>query len=132
MPAFFLSKGSCTPPSTMLLPLLLQVVDMAKHPNYLHRMAVLYCLRDLCKAVSPSDAATVVVPVCLHAASDPVPNIRFVAAKILQDLQPILAEAQVEKEVVPCLRKLTEDVDVDVRYYSECSLQAFRPQDAVA
>jgi serine/threonine-protein phosphatase 2A regulatory subunit A len=103
----------------------MQVVEMVKNPNYLHRMSVLYCLRDLSKAVAVEDASGRIVPVIIEATSDPVPNIRFVAAKILQQLQPVMSDALVEEDVKPCLTKLCQDGDADVRYYAEAALYEF-------
>ena len=101
----------------------MQVIDMVQNENYLHRMSVLYCLRSLCDAVTREDANTRVVPIFVQAAGDPVPNIRFVSAKILQQLKPLLAPELVQSSIVPCLTKLSHDDDPDVRYYAEQALQ---------
>jgi serine/threonine-protein phosphatase 2A regulatory subunit A len=53
-----------------------------------------------------------------------VPNIKFNVAKVLQSLFPILDQSLAEKTVKPCLVELSEDPDVDVRYYANQALQA--------
>ena len=99
---------------------------MATNPSYLIRTSVLYCLRDLAAALEPEDVAARVAPVCVTAAADQVPNIRFVAAKVLQSLRPMLPDAAAAATVVPCLEKLGTDDDVDVRHFSAQALAAFR------
>ena len=102
-----------------------QVTEMATNTNYLHRMSALYCLRDLCGAVSAEDACTRVVPVILRAAADPVPNIRFVAAKILQSLRATMTPDIIDSDVLPCLQTLSKDADADVQYYAGVALAEF-------
>lgn len=102
-----------------------QVTDMAANPNYLHRMSALYCLRDLCGAVSTEDACSRVVPVILNAAADSVPNIRFVSAKILQSLKSTMTQDLIVSQVLPCLQTLSRDADADVRYFAEVALADF-------
>jgi serine/threonine-protein phosphatase 2A regulatory subunit A len=53
-----------------------------------------------------------------------VPNIKFNVAKVLQSLVPILDQSLAEKTLKPCLVELSEDPDVDVRYYAKQALQA--------
>lgn len=92
---------------------------MAGNPNYLHRMSVLYCLRDLGKALGPEQTTQRIVPVIVKASDDPVPNIRFVAAKILQQLQPLMTQQAMERDAAPCLNALRQDDDADVRFYAD-------------
>jgi serine/threonine-protein phosphatase 2A regulatory subunit A len=57
-------------------------------------------------------------------ASDTVPNIRFNVAKTLQSLIPLLDNNVIQTQVKPCLTKLYEDSDRDVKYYATLALQA--------
>ena len=53
-----------------------------------------------------------------------MPNIKFNVAKVLQSLIPILDQSFAEKTLKPCLVELSEDPDMDVRYYANQALQA--------
>lgn len=104
----------------------MQVVKMAKNKNYLYRMSVLYCMRDLCVALTPADAATSIVPACLAAAEDQVPNTRFVAAQVLQTLAPVVQQHAVQAQVITALKQMQQDSDPDVKFYAEQSLYAYQ------
>lgn len=58
------------------------------------------------------------LPLVVKMASDAVPNIRFNVAKTIQTLIPLLETSVVQTRVKPCLAKLFEDSDRDVRYYA--------------
>ncbi|CAO2168679.1 unnamed protein product [Urochloa humidicola] len=62
--------------------------------------------------------------VVIASSKDRVPNMKFHVAKVLQSLVPMLDQSVVEKTVKPCLVELSEDPDVDVRYYAKQALQA--------
>ena len=53
-----------------------------------------------------------------------VPNIKFNVAKVLQSLIPIVDQSVVEKTIRPCLIELSEDPDVDVRFFATQALQS--------
>ena len=53
-----------------------------------------------------------------------VPNIRFNVAKMLQRLLSLVEPHVVEQTIKPCLQQLTEDSDVDVKYYAKVALTA--------
>nr|AFK45317.1 unknown [Lotus japonicus] len=55
---------------------------------------------------------------------DRVPNIKFNVAKVLQSLIPIVEESVVENTIRPCLVELSEDPDVDVRFFASQALQS--------
>ena len=57
------------------------------------------------------------LPVVINASKDRVPNIKFNVAKVLQSLTPIVDHSVVEQSIRPCFVKLSEDPDVDVRYF---------------
>ncbi|MBA0806472.1 hypothetical protein Gohar_005923 [Gossypium harknessii] len=64
------------------------------------------------------------LPVVINASKDRVPNIKFNVAKVLQSLIPIVDQSVVEKTIRPCLVELSEDPDVDVRYFATQALQS--------
>lgn len=98
---------------------------MAKNNNYLYRMSVLYCMQDLCAALTPADAAASIIPACLAAAADRVPNTRFVAARVLQALAPVVQQNAIQAQVVTTLKHMQQDTDPDVKFYAEQSLYAY-------
>lgn len=100
---------------------------MATHRSYLCRISVLYCLRDLSSAIAGADVAATILPACTAAALDPVPNTRFVAARVLKALKPVVQPQQVEQLVLPCLKALLQDTDADVRFFAEQSLVDYEP-----
>ncbi|KAL0678650.1 hypothetical protein Bca4012_006631 [Brassica carinata] len=69
------------------------------------------------------------LPVVVEAAKDRVPNIKFNVAKLLQTLNPIVDQSVVDKIIRQCLVDLSEDPDVDVRYFAN---QALRSIDSAA
>jgi serine/threonine-protein phosphatase 2A regulatory subunit A len=70
-----------------------------------------------------------VLPTVISLSNDPIPNIRFNVAKSLEALIPLLknnesASGLYESTVKPALEKLTEDVDVDVKYFALRALES--------
>lgn len=63
------------------------------------------------------------LPLVIRLASDSVPNIRFNVAKTLHSLIPHLDSQTVQTKVKPCLTKLFEDPDRDVKFYASQALQ---------
>nr|CAB3479603.1 unnamed protein product [Digitaria exilis] len=89
-----------------------KVLEKINNPHYLYRMTTLQAI-SLLAPVMGADIT------CQQ-----VPNMKFNVAKVLQSLVPILDQSVVEKTVKPCLVELSEDPDVDVRYYANQALQA--------
>ena len=52
-------------------------------------------------------------------ARDPVPNIRFNAAKALETIAPLVEPRAVAGDIRPCLSTLVQDADRDVKYFAE-------------
>ncbi|KAL0814485.1 hypothetical protein Bca101_070928 [Brassica carinata] len=67
--------------------------------------------------------------VVIEASKDRVPNVKFNVAKLLQSLIPLVDQSVVEKTIRQCLVDLSEDPDVDVRYFAN---QALRSIDGAA
>eukprot|EP00871_Galdieria_phlegrea_P005584 jgi/Galph1/6026/GphlegSOOS_G4676.1 len=97
--------------------------------NYLYRMTALHAMACL-SSVLPADVSEqVFVPLLVEEASqDPVANIRFGAAKTLQETATHIKKETVKNEVIPCLEKLKNNMeeDSDVRYYANQSLIALQ------
>ena len=62
------------------------------------------------------------LPTVLRMAGDPVANVRFNVAKSLQKIGSILDNSTLKTEVKPILEKLTQDQDVDVKYFAQEAL----------
>ena len=62
------------------------------------------------------------MPPNAHAA--PPLQVRFNAAKALQQLLPQLDAPLIQQQVKPCLLRLAEDADKDVRYFAGQGLQS--------
>lgn len=58
------------------------------------------------------------LPTVINLATDGVPNVRFNVAKSLQKVGPVLDSTTLQGQVKPCLEKLQEDNDGDVRYFA--------------
>ena len=101
------------------------MLDTHTHTNYLFRMTVLYSICGLAPIMGPGPLSATMLPIVVRMASDPVPNVRFNAAKTLQQLMPLLEASIVGEHVTPTLTQLTSDSDSDVRYFSTQALQAF-------
>eukprot|EP00727_Mastigamoeba_balamuthi_P007605 m51a1_g3465 putative protein phosphatase 2a scaffold subunit (590) ;mRNA; f:735591-737992 len=98
------------------------ILSLHSHPNYLHRMTTLFAISALSAVVGPRLISDSLLPLVLRMAQDKVANIRFNVAKTLQALIPQLDAATVQQRVKPCLQKLAEDPDRDVKFYAGQSL----------
>ena len=58
------------------------------------------------------------LPTVLNLAGDPVPNVRFNIAKCLAIIGPKLNTPCQTSQVKPCVNKLSDDSDFDVRYFA--------------
>jgi serine/threonine-protein phosphatase 2A regulatory subunit A len=80
----------------------------------------------LSTALSPDTVKELIVPAVLQLTKDPIPNIRFNAAKCLEVIIPILKKSAnhptVTEVIKPALSKMTEDNDQDVRYFGQRAL----------
>ncbi|KAA3459763.1 Armadillo-like helical [Gossypium australe] len=112
-----------------------QVLDMINNPHYLYRMTILHAVSLLAPVMGKDITCSKLLPVVINASKDRVPNIKFNVAKVLQSLIPIVDqsvnsigynkyEQVVEKTIRPCLVELSEDPDVDVRYFATQALQS--------
>jgi serine/threonine-protein phosphatase 2A regulatory subunit A len=92
--------------------------------SYLSRITVLYGLKELC-VPDLADLVADMLPLLTGSSiRDPVPNVRFVAAQVLQEAAQVLDRARVRDEVRPALlRASTGDADLDVRFFASSALE---------
>ncbi|GJN40261.1 hypothetical protein PR202_gb29450 [Eleusine coracana subsp. coracana] len=101
-----------------------RILEKINNPHYLYRMTILQAMSLLAPVMGAEITCQKLLPVIINSSKDRVPNIKFNVAKVLQSLIPILDQSVVEKTVKPCLVELSEDPDVDVRYFANQALQA--------
>uniref|UniRef100_A0A2D4P2D3 TOG domain-containing protein n=1 Tax=Micrurus surinamensis TaxID=129470 RepID=A0A2D4P2D3_MICSU len=99
-----------------------KVLAMSNDPNYLHRMTTLFCINVLSEVCGQEITTKHMLPTVLRMAGDAVANVRFNVAKSLQKIGPILDNGTLQNEVKPVLEKLTQDPDVDVKYFAQEAL----------
>ena len=99
-----------------------QLLEAHTNSNYLYRMTVLYGIVAVSPVVGRELLIASILPVTVLLAADPVPNVRFQAAKTLRLLAPMLDPATVNEHVKPCLASLVDDSDDDVRYFASQGL----------
>ncbi|XWS64330.1 hypothetical protein CRYUN_Cryun06bG0177200 [Craigia yunnanensis] len=87
-------------------------------------MNILHAISLLAPVMGSEITCSKLLPIVVNASKDRVPNIKFNVAKILQSLVPIVDQSVVEKTIRPCLVELSEDPDVDARYFANLGLQS--------
>jgi len=101
-----------------------KVLSLYTHPNYLYRMTTLFSIGQLASVVGGDVTINVMLPLVIRMVKDPVPNIRFNAAKTLHTLVPLLDSTVVQSQIKPALNQLYDDSDRDVKYYASLAIQA--------
>jgi hypothetical protein len=93
--------------------------------SYLQRITVLYGLRELSVHKDLADIAGHVLPIVLRGLSDAVPNVRFVAAQILQQGLDagVYDKARISADIKPALEMLKSDTDSDVKHFAGVAMQ---------
>ncbi|GAV59188.1 LOW QUALITY PROTEIN: hypothetical protein CFOL_v3_02719, partial [Cephalotus follicularis] len=86
--------------------------------HYLDRFSFLSLLAPV---MGSEITCSKLLPVIISASKDRVPNIKFNVAKLVQSLIPIV-DSEVEKTIRPSLVELSEDPDVDVRFFANQAL----------
>uniref|UniRef100_A0A2K6ELF9 Phosphatase PP2A regulatory subunit A/Splicing factor 3B subunit 1-like HEAT repeat domain-containing protein n=1 Tax=Propithecus coquereli TaxID=379532 RepID=A0A2K6ELF9_PROCO len=102
--------------------ILRKVLAMSGDPNYLHCVTTLFCINMLSEVCGQDITTKHMLPTVLRMAGDPVANVSFNVAKSLQKIGPILDNSNLQSEVKPVLEKLTQDQDVDVKYFAQEAL----------
>mmetsp|Transcript_2576 Transcript_2576/g.6217 ORF Transcript_2576/g.6217 Transcript_2576/m.6217 type:complete len:605 (-) Transcript_2576:274-2088(-) len=107
--------------------LLPEVASARPGSAYHKRMTALLTARLLAETLPAEVLASSLLPLTLELAKDPVPNIRFNAAKTLGALVPALVRggqaAAVQSRVKPALTALLGDPDTDVQFYATQALE---------
>ncbi|KAJ3337307.1 protein phosphatase 2, regulatory subunit A [Gonapodya sp. JEL0774] len=105
-----------------------KVLELSSNQNYLYRMTTIFALTTLAQSVTPEVVKDLIVPTVITLSGDPIPNIRFNVAKSFEKLTPILRKPemgpQILEQVRATLTKLSEDLDVDVRFFAAKALSA--------
>ena len=105
-----------------------QIVKLYRESkNYVYRIAALSTMATLSKELGQDITESCFVAIITDGAcKDPVPNVRFGAAKTLQEVVPIVGELAREMKIKPTLEAMTEkpEKDVDVRFYAARALEA--------
>ncbi|CAN4100321.1 unnamed protein product [Withania somnifera] len=87
-------------------------------------MTILHAISLLAPVMGSEITCSKLLPVIIAASKDRVPNIKFNVAKVLQSVIPIVDQSIVENTIRPCLVELSEDPDVDVRFFANQALQS--------
>uniref|UniRef100_H3AV76 Protein phosphatase 2 scaffold subunit Aalpha n=1 Tax=Latimeria chalumnae TaxID=7897 RepID=H3AV76_LATCH len=103
-----------------------KVLAMSNDPNYLHRMTTLFCINVLSEVCGQEITTKHMLPTVIRMSGDAVANVRFNVAKSLQKIGPILDNGTLQNEAKPVLEKLTQDQDVDVKYFAQEALTDLR------
>jgi len=95
------------------------------HTNYLHRMTALYAVQALVRVLAGEHVEANLLPLVTALAADPVPNVRFTAAKSLAGLHNALAKSMSSSKtsIGALLNGLVTDTDRDVRYFAKQALE---------
>ena len=63
------------------------------------------------------------LPIVLELCQDPVPNIRFNAAKTLERIAPLVEPGAVRGDIRDCLSTMIQDSDRDVKFFAEKAME---------
>ncbi|KAF3774742.1 hypothetical protein EJ110_NYTH45106 [Nymphaea thermarum] len=103
---------------------IVRILNMITNPHYLCRMIILHAISLLAPVMGPDVTCNKLLPIVINSSKDRVPNIKFNVAKVLQSLVPVVEQSVVDQTIRPCLAELSEDPDVDVRYFASQAVQA--------
>ncbi|KAI6779558.1 Protein phosphatase PP2A regulatory subunit A-like protein [Emericellopsis cladophorae] len=119
-----------------------RVMQMGSHPNYLYRMTTCFAISTLTSVVSMDVIDKSILPMLDKMVEDDIPNIRFNVAKtyavLVNALRKLPEEGTlyslekegtefspsprgqelIQEKIMPKLKKLQEDDDVDVRFFA--------------
>lgn len=100
-----------------------KITTLKQNSNYLQRINALFFIQELAAASKSNIVAQHLVPIALRMATDPIPNVRFMAAETLGKCAPYVPAQCRESQMKPCLMNLTSDVDVDVKTFAKDALK---------
>mmetsp|Transcript_31456 Transcript_31456/g.91987 ORF Transcript_31456/g.91987 Transcript_31456/m.91987 type:complete len:596 (+) Transcript_31456:44-1831(+) len=101
-----------------------QLLEVLSHSNYLFRISAMLCARTLADVAEVPLLEKHLVPMVVKMARDPVPNVRFNAAKTIQAMHKVPAAAGAACDsLASCLRELvSDDGDPDVKFFAQRAL----------
>ena len=101
-----------------------QVLENISNPHYVYCMTIFNATSLLAPVMGREITCQTMLPIVINASKDRVPNIKFNVTEVLQSLIPIVDHSVLEQSIRPCLVELSEDPDVDVRYFAGEALLA--------
>eukprot|EP00933_Yihiella_yeosuensis_P080124 TRINITY_DN9353_c0_g1_i2.p1 TRINITY_DN9353_c0_g1~~TRINITY_DN9353_c0_g1_i2.p1 ORF type:complete len:167 (+),score=37.38 TRINITY_DN9353_c0_g1_i2:405-905(+) len=108
-----------------------QLQTLLAHKNYLYRISAMLCARTLCEVSGPQLLETHLIPMVVQMSQDPVPNVRFNAAKTIKAMHISCANSAPEvskQHLVPALFQLLSDQDPDVKFYAQKAIGEIQAQ----
>ena len=90
--------------------------------GYNYRMCCLQSLHQILPHLSKDQTASLVIPIFVKAMKDPIPNVRFTVAKILQKAKQQIDGGTFASQILPSLKEMTSDSDRDVQYYATVAI----------
>ena len=74
--------------------------------------------------IGKDHVTSAIVPLIVKAMKDPVPNVRFCAAKVIIKYHSSFDSGSLNSHIVPVLKEMTSDSDKDVAYYANVGLNS--------
>lgn len=107
-----------------LLPKLVE--QYSQSAGYANRVTTLHVLPRVCDVMTPDQIVQFVVPLCIKATKDTVPNVRFCACRTLMWLMEshTLGAQAINSMIKPALLELEHDSDIDVQFYAQRAMAA--------
>lgn len=102
-----------------------KIESMHNHTSFSHRMTALYVMQLLASVVGPQILETVLLPLATTMCGDPVPNVRFTAAKTLHAIATAgKTKDGLRAQIFTTWNTLCrDDTDRDVKFFATKSLQ---------
>lgn len=105
-----------------------RIRDFSVKVNYLYRMTSLFASIDLIDKIRDARIIYQLLPSILGLCKDPIPNVRFNAAKALKKVIEVLPEPSIVAAVSEALPALIQDTDIDVQFYAQEALESMPSQ----
>lgn len=106
--------------------------------KFSQRMTALYASQVLLPILSAEIVESKIIPVLISLSHDPIPNVRFTVAKTVQTIlvpqknadsdsgrANLCDNANIVSMIIPVLRRLSNDLDRDVRFYASQVLSEY-------
>ncbi|KAG4300900.1 hypothetical protein PCANB_002893 [Pneumocystis canis] len=106
-----------------------RVLSMGNHENYLYRMTTIFAIVSLAPVVGVDIVRNYILPTVNNLVNDKIPNIRFNVAKSYKVLFDVLKDSPdgvelFNAQIKPSLEKLSNDPDIDVRFFANMAITA--------